>query len=482
VVASDAANAERNATIHARKSHSAATSCLSLSSARLAEHSTPLQRGMLVATQVPRKLAVGRCVTICQAFVGRRISGATSVIPRRRADWTHLVRPRESSEWRDSESNRGHHDFQSCALPTELSRRARCSPEQRRRPNLTGSKLAAEPEGDAARDQHLLSHPGADATGGYSARTGSGMGSQANQSVLVYRHEAQLVDVAGSFLSEALDGGGAAIALATGPHLRALERWIGACGSDVDAAAADGRYHRLAVENVVELLDDDARADAFEERLLELLNETPADIETVHLFGEMSPQLSERRERAGDLDLAAVGSTLSATRPVTLLAAYHEEVRSVDEQRAREDCDAAIIAPPAFPARAEGASNGVVSSAVLPPAPPACRAARRLVRTACAEEAGPETIDAAELVVSELAGNAVRHARSTFTAEVSFPNGSVRLAVTDAQPLPSGWGGFPIAREHGLGLIATLADDWAVEPLAGGKVVWAELTRNEEIR
>ena len=25
-------------------------------------------------------------------------------------------------KWRDSESNRGHHDFQSCALPTELSR------------------------------------------------------------------------------------------------------------------------------------------------------------------------------------------------------------------------------------------------------------------------------------------------------------------------------------------------------------------------
>ena len=28
-------------------------------------------------------------------------------------------------EWRDPDSNRGHHDFQSCALPTELSRRAR---------------------------------------------------------------------------------------------------------------------------------------------------------------------------------------------------------------------------------------------------------------------------------------------------------------------------------------------------------------------
>ena len=27
--------------------------------------------------------------------------------------------------WRDPDSNRGHHDFQSCALPTELSRRGR---------------------------------------------------------------------------------------------------------------------------------------------------------------------------------------------------------------------------------------------------------------------------------------------------------------------------------------------------------------------
>src|SRR4051812_30758324 len=30
---------------------------------------------------------------------------------------------RKTPEWRDPDSNRGHHDFQSCALPTELSRR-----------------------------------------------------------------------------------------------------------------------------------------------------------------------------------------------------------------------------------------------------------------------------------------------------------------------------------------------------------------------
>src|SRR5205085_6846674 len=42
------------------------------------------------------------------------------------------MRPsRQKMQWRDSESNRGHHDFQSCALPTELSRRGpdrSCSP------------------------------------------------------------------------------------------------------------------------------------------------------------------------------------------------------------------------------------------------------------------------------------------------------------------------------------------------------------------
>jgi len=38
---------------------------------------------------------------------------------------------RQKAKWRDSESNRGHHDFQSCALPTELSRRG---------PDLNGSQ------------------------------------------------------------------------------------------------------------------------------------------------------------------------------------------------------------------------------------------------------------------------------------------------------------------------------------------------------
>ena len=50
--------------------------------------------------------------------VGTGFAGSSS-------GWSDLAAP--LLKWRDPDSNRGHHDFQSCALPTELSRRAnRC--------------------------------------------------------------------------------------------------------------------------------------------------------------------------------------------------------------------------------------------------------------------------------------------------------------------------------------------------------------------
>ena len=47
---------------------------------------------------------------------------------RRAGHGKHRVRPEEAFWCRDPESNWGQHDFQSCALPTELSRQARWGP------------------------------------------------------------------------------------------------------------------------------------------------------------------------------------------------------------------------------------------------------------------------------------------------------------------------------------------------------------------
>jgi hypothetical protein len=90
---------------------------------------------------------------------------------------------------------------------------------------------------------------------------------------------------------------------------------------------------------------------------------------------------------------------------------------------------------------------------------------------------GAPFVDDAALVVSELATNAVVHARTPFTVAVSVSTESVRITVRDMSPTP------PIPRHseptassgRGLGLVATLSSCWGAELMTDGKVVWAEL-------
>ena len=115
------------------------------------------------------------------------------------------------------------------------------------------------------------------------------------------------------------------------------------------------------------------------------------------------------------------------------------------------------------------------SIAVFAPAPAACRGARELVRTVLADIGSRRSTYAAELVASELAGNAVRHARSSFEVRLSLLEGAVRIAVTDETPVRAESWELPVAHDHGLGIVASLALGWGYEPLAGGKLVWADV-------
>jgi anti-sigma regulatory factor (Ser/Thr protein kinase) len=92
--------------------------------------------------------------------------------------------------------------------------------------------------------------------------------------------------------------------------------------------------------------------------------------------------------------------------------------------------------------------------------------------------------DDVALVVTELAANAVRHARSGFTVILSSRPSRpdvVRVSVRDASPLPpsgvSGCGSpLPVAPLHGLGAVNAMASHWGVESLgSSGKTVWVEL-------
>jgi hypothetical protein len=86
--------------------------------------------------------------------------------------------------------------------------------------------------------------------------------------------------------------------------------------------------------------------------------------------------------------------------------------------------------------------------------------------------------DDAALIATELATNAILHARSEFTVVVSRrPGGTIRIAVRDtslARPRPRRAGPFETSG-RGLRLVEALAADWGADLLPDGKVIWADL-------
>ncbi|MEU4885792.1 MULTISPECIES: ATP-binding protein [Streptomyces] len=93
-----------------------------------------------------------------------------------------------------------------------------------------------------------------------------------------------------------------------------------------------------------------------------------------------------------------------------------------------------------------------------------------------------DAADSAELLISELMTNAVRHARVPHGREIetrfALTGRLLRLEVSDASdrlPVPA-QAGAEAEGGRGLALVAALAHDWGVRPREGvGKCVWALL-------
>ena len=111
--------------------------------------------------------------------------------------------------------------------------------------------------------------------------------------------------------------------------------------------------------------------------------------------------------------------------------------------------------------------------------------ARRLVLNVLAEwGCGPDLLQDAAVVVSELTTNAVLHAASSFSLVVTLEDLLLRIAVHDARPLSATVhrGGLSPQPTHGLGLVEALSLRWGAEGTAQGKAVWAELRAVNELQ
>jgi anti-sigma regulatory factor (Ser/Thr protein kinase) len=114
----------------------------------------------------------------------------------------------------------------------------------------------------------------------------------------------------------------------------------------------------------------------------------------------------------------------------------------------------------------------------LAPTLDATTTARQLVETACRDWQVEHVRDVAQLVITELVSNVLRHAGTDMDVVVSLRTGFLRLAVRDGSTaLPRlGTPGDTVSEAgRGLLVIEALCAEWGTAPNSGGKVVWALL-------
>lgn len=111
---------------------------------------------------------------------------------------------------------------------------------------------------------------------------------------------------------------------------------------------------------------------------------------------------------------------------------------------------------------------------VLPPHPRSCAHARELAITICTEWEMGRQRRLAELLLSELVANGVRHARTELVVTMRVRDGSLELSVKDQSPI-----GLPALTEDprgfGLQLVDQLSERWGWVQAGRGKVVWSRL-------
>ena len=117
----------------------------------------------------------------------------------------------------------------------------------------------------------------------------------------------------------------------------------------------------------------------------------------------------------------------------------------------------------------------LVNRLQLPPEPTSAGMARRFVASSLV--AGDEVAELAVLLVSELASNAVLHARTPFELVVEDDGRRLRVEVHDDSSA------LPTLKDYvaesvtgrGLHIVAASADNWGFEARERGKCVWFEL-------
>jgi DcmR-like sensory protein/histidine kinase-like protein len=300
-----------------------------------------------------------------------------------------------------------------------------------------------------------------------------------------YEDDVELLDAVGPYLTAAAQAGEVAIVIATEAHRQAFEAELAASGVDLTQARARGELLCLDAAETMAAFMPEGEIDhaAFHEVVGGLVRHAAGSGRGVRAYGEMVALLWDAGDVLAAIELETLWNDLARELPFTLFCSYPAAsvLCSEHAQALHEVCHlhSTVLASSDGELASSADTQEREFSAEFAPELKAPGEARRLLigelRRWGHEEA---LVQDAALVLTELASNAVRHARTSFSIAVRAEGSTLRIAVRDTRPLAApvlhGELASPLAT-HGLGLIDTLAVDWGVDGTTDGKVVWAQL-------
>jgi anti-sigma regulatory factor (Ser/Thr protein kinase) len=285
------------------------------------------------------------------------------------------------------------------------------------------------------------------------------------------------------FLTDALHQGGTAVVIATPAHRAALDAEFVSEGFPIEDLHGSGQYLSLDARNTLEAFMRQDRPDrhAFESVVGSIIETAGACGTPVRLFGEMVALLWDSGNIDGALELESMWNDLAEGHAFALLCGYAmSSLEATGDLAAKQMCErhSNVLSLPNDSAGAPSAvadadrdsfDRVFVGAAAL-------REVRRFVREVLHAWRADDRLVDAEIIASELATNAVKHAQSPFRVSLTRSASSMTLSVRDASfDLPE-----PQARHteggggRGLALVSELSSDWGTRVEADGKTVWAE--------
>jgi anti-sigma regulatory factor (Ser/Thr protein kinase) len=299
--------------------------------------------------------------------------------------------------------------------------------------------------------------------------------------VLFYDDDTQLVRTVARYLFDGLTADENVVVVATATHVEAIEATLGRAGIDVVDARSTGQLVMIDAAEAMSRFMVDGWPDqrAFNAEMGELVRRAGGSSGRLRVFGEMVALMWEAGHVSAAVELEALWNELGREAAFSLFCAYRAQSVIGDDHgesfRHLCHCHSAVVGGVPMAAqsghgqRAEAARSFRGEASEL-------GAVRQFVVDTLLRWGHDRHLENASIVVSELATNAITHARSDFIVSMSSSHGSFRLSVRDTSTtLPSVRAPLPTTMSgRGLLLIGVLAQRWGTEIVADGKVVWVE--------